>query len=80
MSPQRTKALAKKSVKAANLSSVTSCKNLWPHLVKTHFQTACESNDLNIDFLHLTMASNSYAHRYLCKNDCSMFKLSDSIP
>ena len=38
--------------------------------VQTHVQTASESPDLNMDFVHLTMGVNSYTNRYLCKNSC----------
>ena len=31
---------------------------------------------MNIDFVHSTMASNSYVHRYLCKNIYSLLSLS----
>ena len=43
--------------------------------IKTHFPTACEFYDLNMGFVvwtrllaHLSIASNSYVHRILCKN------------
>ena len=36
--------------------------------VQTHVQTARESPDLNMDFVHLTMGVNSYTNRHLCKN------------
>ena len=50
---------------------ITSCKQLgthfkycqaMKHVRKAHFQTACESHDLDMNFVHLTMASNSHAH------------------
>ena len=54
------------------VSHVMSYKQIRAHFkycqVDTHVQTARESHDLNIDFVHLTMASNSFAYRILCKN------------
>ena len=47
---------------------------LWFRKIKTHVQTACEFHDLNMGFVvstrllaHLSIASNSYVHRILCK-------------
>ena len=35
--------------------------------VETHVQIACQSPDLNMVFVHLTMGVNSYTNRHICK-------------
>ena len=44
-----------------------------------HVKTAPESYDLNIMYVHLTIASNSYAHRYLQKNEVLLFSLGSDL-
>ena len=54
---------------------------LWFQKIKTHVQTACEFPDLNMGFVvwtwllaYLSIASNSYVHRSLCKNNIQIYK------
>ena len=70
----------------ASMSAILSLRNTMRacriDIAKTHVQTACEFHDLNMGFAVLTrlsaqlkIASNSYAHRYLCKNGQAMNSL-----
>ena len=52
----------------------------FKHLqVQTHFQTARESPDLNMDFVHLTMDVNIYTNRHLCKNSKFALKVNYTV-
>ena len=58
----------------------------WGFSSKNHVQTAREFHDLNMDlivlntaFVHLTMASKSYAHRYLCKNVTNVVRAKERV-